>query len=166
MYTVIRPWTLSDNKELAAVINNPHILNNLRDGLPYPYTERDAAEFISSVLDADKSSLFAFTISHNGHCAGSITVTRNVNVRRLTGELGYYVRRTLLGPWTSHTSSVRNLRLCIHKQQYHPDLCRAILHITLPPAGCLRSAGSAAKEYCATMSLKMAKYTIPCSTHD
>ena len=97
MYTVIRPWTLSDFKELAAVINNPHILNNLRDGLPYPYTERDAAEFISSVLDADKSSLFAFTISRNGHCAGSITVTRNVNVHRLTGELGYYVAEPCWG---------------------------------------------------------------------
>lgn len=38
----IRGWKLSDAKDLARALNNKHILDNLRDGLPYPYTEADA----------------------------------------------------------------------------------------------------------------------------
>ncbi len=44
----IRKWQLSDAKDLAAMLSNRNILNNLRDGLPYPYTEDDAADYIKS----------------------------------------------------------------------------------------------------------------------
>ena len=42
----IREWKIEDKSELAGNLNNMNILNNLRDGLPYPYTEADAEEFI------------------------------------------------------------------------------------------------------------------------
>lgn len=32
-------------KDLTDAISNPKIQNNLRDGLPYPYTEKDAEEY-------------------------------------------------------------------------------------------------------------------------
>lgn len=35
----IRQWRLSDAKDLAAALSNQKVLNNLRDGLPYPYTD-------------------------------------------------------------------------------------------------------------------------------
>ena len=35
----IRKWKLSDAKDLAAAISNKKVQDNLRDGLPYPYTE-------------------------------------------------------------------------------------------------------------------------------
>ena len=38
----IRQWRLSDAKDLAAALSNQKVLNNLRDGLPYPYREQDA----------------------------------------------------------------------------------------------------------------------------
>lgn len=38
MLCTLRPWRMTDSPQLAAIINNPNILNNLRDGLPYPYT--------------------------------------------------------------------------------------------------------------------------------
>lgn len=40
----LRKWRLSDAKDLANALSNRKVLNNLRDGLPYPYTEKDAAE--------------------------------------------------------------------------------------------------------------------------
>lgn len=42
----IRKWKLTDAKELAVAISNQKIQDNLRDGLPYPYTENDAEEYI------------------------------------------------------------------------------------------------------------------------
>ena len=38
MKCVLRKWRLSDAKDLAAALNNKRILENLRDGLPFPYT--------------------------------------------------------------------------------------------------------------------------------
>ena len=38
----IREWRIGDKTALAQNLNNPKVLNNLRDGLPYPYTEKDA----------------------------------------------------------------------------------------------------------------------------
>ena len=35
----IRKWKLSDAKDLAMTLSNKKIQDNLRDGLPYPYTE-------------------------------------------------------------------------------------------------------------------------------
>ena len=37
MNCILRKWRLSDAKDLAAMLNNKKILNNLWDGLPYPY---------------------------------------------------------------------------------------------------------------------------------
>ncbi len=50
----IRKWELSDAKDLAAALSNKKVQDNLRDGLPYPYTEQDGKEFISAMLSADE----------------------------------------------------------------------------------------------------------------
>ena len=57
MSCVLRKWRMSDAKDLAAALNNEKILNNLRDGLPFPYTEQDASDYIASMLAADGLSL-------------------------------------------------------------------------------------------------------------
>lgn len=44
MRCTLREWRLSDVKDLANALSNKNILNNLRDGLPYPYTEKDAKD--------------------------------------------------------------------------------------------------------------------------
>jgi hypothetical protein len=67
----IRPWQLSDAADVATIINNKKIQDNLRDGIPYPYTMNDGKEFISSMLSAETSSTFAFAITLNGNLVGS-----------------------------------------------------------------------------------------------
>ena len=49
----IRKWRREDSADLAKVLNNKKILDNLRDGLPFPYTEKDAEEFSEAMLAAD-----------------------------------------------------------------------------------------------------------------
>lgn len=93
----LRKWRLSDAKELAAALNNKHILNNLRDGLPYPYTERDAREYIIAMLSANKNDTFAYAITIDDRAVGSIGAFRQGNIHRQTAELGYYLAEEYWG---------------------------------------------------------------------
>ena len=84
----IRKWELSDAKDLAIALSNKKIQDNLRDGLPYPYAEKDGADFISAMLSADENDTFAFAIMADSKVAGSIG-GRQGNIHRRTAELGY-----------------------------------------------------------------------------
>lgn len=97
MVCKIRKWELSDAKDLARALSNQKIQDNLRDGLPYPYTEKDGAEFISSMLSADQNDTFAFAITVEGKAVGSIGVFRQANIHRQTAELGYYLAEEYWG---------------------------------------------------------------------
>ena len=46
MNLTIRKWKINDKSNLAINLNNLKVLNNLRDGLSYPYTEKDAEDII------------------------------------------------------------------------------------------------------------------------
>ena len=87
----IRKWELSDAKDLAAALSNKKVQDNLRDGLPYPYTEQDGKEFISAMLSADENETFAFAIMVDDKVVGSICIFRQGNIHRQTAELGYYI---------------------------------------------------------------------------
>lgn len=87
----IRAWKRSDRERLAELLNNPKILNNLRDGLPYPYTPADAEDYITAMQSADRNSTFAFAIALDDLVIGSIGVFRRDNIHFRTAELGYYI---------------------------------------------------------------------------
>lgn len=70
MGCVLRKWRLSDAKDLAAALNNERILNHLRDGLPHPYTEQDAQDYISAMLSSDENDTFAYAITLNDRAIG------------------------------------------------------------------------------------------------
>ena len=93
----IRPWILEDAADLAEALNNKNIQNNLRDGLPYPYTESDALDFIQAMLNSDKDATYAFAIVFDGKVVGSIGVFRQNNIHRLTAEMGYYIAEPFWG---------------------------------------------------------------------
>lgn len=93
----LRPWKMEYAMNLAEAINNKNVLDNLRDGIPYPYTKADAEEFISSVMNADKSSTFAFAIVCGSKAVGSIGVFRQDNIHFRTAEMGYYIAEPYWG---------------------------------------------------------------------
>ncbi len=97
MVCKIRKWKLSDAAALAVAISNKKILNNLRDGLPYPYTEKDGADFISDMLSANEDETFAFAITVDNNVIGNIGVFRQENIHRQTAELGYYISEEYWG---------------------------------------------------------------------
>ena len=55
----IRKWRIEDKSDLAINLNNLKVLNNLRDGLPYPYTEDDAEDYIQIMHSAYSRRGFA-----------------------------------------------------------------------------------------------------------
>ena len=93
----IRKWELSDAKDLAAALSNKKVQDNLRDGLPYPYTEQDGKEFISAMLSADENETFAFAIVVDDKVVGSIGIFRQGNIHSQTAELGYYIAEEYWG---------------------------------------------------------------------
>ena len=93
----IRKWKLSDAKDLASALSNTKIQDNLRDGLPYPYTEQDGVDYISAMLSADENETFAFAITIDGKAIGSIGVFRQGNIHRPTADLGYCISEEYWG---------------------------------------------------------------------
>ncbi len=91
MIVKIRKWELSDAKDLALALSNKEIQNNLRDGLPYPYTEQDGKDYISAMLSANENETFAFAVTADNKVIGSIGVFRQENIHKRTAELGYRV---------------------------------------------------------------------------
>jgi len=45
---VLRPWSIKDADRLAVIANNKKIFDNLRDGLPNPYSLSDAHDWLNS----------------------------------------------------------------------------------------------------------------------
>ena len=102
----IREWQIEDADNLASVINNKKIQDNLRDGLPYPYTVENAKEYITSMLSADKDETYAFAITVDDKAIGSIGVFRCNNIHFRSGEMGYYIAESYWGKGIG-TSAVR-----------------------------------------------------------
>jgi len=93
----IRKWEMSDARDLAEALSNTKVQDNLRDGLPYPYTEQDGKDFISDMLAADENKTFAFAVTADSKVIGSIGVFRQQNIHRQTAELGYYIAEEYWG---------------------------------------------------------------------
>lgn len=108
MDCVLRKWRLTDAKDLAAALNNEKILNILRDGLPFPYTEKDAADYITAMLSADENSTFAYAITLDDRAIGSIGAFRQSNIHCKTAELGYYLAEEYWGKGIM-TNSIKQL---------------------------------------------------------
>lgn len=107
----IREWRLEDAADLAEMLNNKKILDNLRDGLPYPYTRKDAEEYITAMRQADKKETFAFATTVDDSVVGSIGVFRCGNIHFRTAEMGYYIGEPFWGKGIA-TSAVK--QACRH----------------------------------------------------
>lgn len=62
----LRKWDIRDADALCAIISNKRVQNNLRDGIPYPYTKADAEFFITEMQQADPACICAFATTVDG----------------------------------------------------------------------------------------------------
>ena len=86
----LREWQLSDAVSLAENANNINIWNNVRDALPYPYSEEDGREYIEMTLSQPKpATLLAIVV--DGKAVGSIGIFLREDVERISAELGYFI---------------------------------------------------------------------------
>ena len=112
MICKIRKWKLSDAKDLAIALSNRKVQDNLRDGLPYPYTEQDGKDYISDMLSANEDDTFAFAITVDNKVVGSIGVFRQGNIHRQIAELGYYIAEEYWGKGIM-TEAVKQICECV-----------------------------------------------------
>ena len=149
MECVIRKWRLEDSRSLAENLSNRKVLDNLRDGLPYPYTEEDAEAYISAMLAADPGESFAFAVTVDDVAIGSIGAFRRGNIHRRTAELGYYIGEPYWGKGLM-TSAVRQLcayvfdnsdilRLFAEPFSYNIGSCRVLEKAGFQYEGTMRS---------------------------
>ena len=88
---------MEDVENLTLILSNKKVQENLRDGLPYPYTIEDAKEYISSMLSADENQTYAFAITIDDRAVGSIAVSRLSNIHFRTAEMGYCIAESYWG---------------------------------------------------------------------
>ena len=75
--------------------NNRKIWLNLRDRFPYPYTKRDAATFLRSVVGHDPETMFAIEVGDQA--VGGIGFMLQQDVERVSAEIGYWLGEPFWG---------------------------------------------------------------------
>lgn len=124
----LRLWAKADIPVLAKYLNNKKIWDKCRDSLPYPYTEKDAEQFISFVEKQSEQNNYCIEINHEA--AGNISFIKGTDVERYSAELGYWLAepywnqgimteaiKQAIEDYLSHTDTVR-----IHANVYENNL--------------------------------------------
>lgn len=147
MEITLRKWKAEDAKELAEILNNPNILKNLGDGVPYPYTEADALDYINKMLNEDENSVFVYAVCSDGKAVGNVGAFRQSNINFRTAKLGYYLGESYWGK-NIMTEAVR--QLCTNLFQ-KTDLLRIYAELFSYNTGSRRVLEKSGFEYEGTM---------------
>jgi len=107
MNVVLREWKKSDAAALAKIANNKKIWDNVRDRLPFPYTKKDAKEWLT-LVKKQKEPATTFCVEADGELAGSIGITLKEDVFRKTAEIGYFVGEEYWGKGIA-TEAIRQM---------------------------------------------------------
>jgi len=91
----LRPWHLSDLKNLVEYANNWNIAKNLTDKFPYPYTESNGREFIALATKGKPIHIFAIDIE--GKAVGGIGIHPQEDIHKRNAELGYWLAEPYWG---------------------------------------------------------------------
>ncbi len=87
--TVIRPLDDKDAVSIAENANNIKIWNSMRDYIPYPYSLKDANEFIACAKN--KKPVQDFAIIVDGTAAGCIGYIPGPDIERISAEVGFWI---------------------------------------------------------------------------
>jgi [ribosomal protein S5]-alanine N-acetyltransferase len=87
---VLRPWSRKDARQLAVIADNKKIADNLRDGFPFPYSFKDAEEWLNIILPENNPPRF-FAIIFDNLLVGSIGIVSKSDIYRKNFEIGYFL---------------------------------------------------------------------------
>jgi RimJ/RimL family protein N-acetyltransferase len=93
---ILRPWTISDAPQLALIADNKKITDNLRDGIPYPYTLKDAFNWLNIILPENNPPRF-FAIVIDKQVVGSIGIVSKSDIYIKNFEIGFFVSENSWG---------------------------------------------------------------------
>ena len=148
MRVYIRPFRIEDAADVATALNNKNVQDNLRDGIPFPYHEQDAMDYIQTVLFSDPHTRYDFAIVADDRVVGSVGIYRLDNVHRYTAEMGYYIAEPYWGKGIT-TEAVRQacayifdntdiLRVFAEPYAYNTASCRVLEKAGFQYEGLLR----------------------------
>ena len=86
----LEKWSQEDKFRLNALCNSID-RSFLSDRIPYPYTDRDAEDWLSMVSELDGKEGIFRAIKHGGRIIGNISVEKKTDIYRLDGEIGYFL---------------------------------------------------------------------------
>jgi ribosomal-protein-alanine N-acetyltransferase len=143
----IRPWASHDAPALVKYANHRQIWLNLRDGFAHPYTLNDAQAFLERACRQNPPAVCAIATAHEA--IGSIGVSPNQDVHRLTAEMGYWLAEPYWGQGIM-TEAVTKFAdyafeqfglVRIYAEPYAPNAasCRVLEHAGFELEGRLRS---------------------------
>lgn len=119
----IRAWKTADSNSLVKAANHADISKTLRDGFPFPYTEKDADAGIS--LCKDKAPITTFAIVAENIVAGSIGFVLKDNIYRKNAEIGYWLGKPF---WNKEIATEAVRQIVYHIFSRH-DIARVYAEV-------------------------------------
>jgi ribosomal-protein-alanine N-acetyltransferase len=92
---MLRPPTDYDIPKIAKLANNKKVWDNLRDYMPYPYSESDASSFVNQVKNENPAVTFA--IEYNNEFCGFTGLKLQTDVYKKSAEIGYWLGEPFWG---------------------------------------------------------------------
>ncbi|MBS1667574.1 MAG: GNAT family N-acetyltransferase [Bacteroidetes bacterium] len=119
----IRAWEKTDIDLLAGLANNPYISSKLRDGFPFPYTKKDAEEWVGMIAVMVPPTQFA--VIADGQLVGAIGFIIKENVYRKNVEIGYWIGE----PFWNQGIASEAIRLLVDHIFLHFDIVRVYAEV-------------------------------------
>jgi RimJ/RimL family protein N-acetyltransferase len=119
----LRSWEWRDRDAIVRHANNRKVSLNLRDRFPYPYTDRDARNWLDAVIGLEPETNFAIDVA--GEAVGGIGYTMQYDVARRSAEIGYWLGE---GFWGRGIATEALIAVTDHAFANH-DLCRVFAHV-------------------------------------
>ena len=119
----VRSWDWRDRDAIVRHANNRNVWRNLRDRFPYPYTDRDARNWLECIVDHQPETNFAISVA--GKAVGGIGFILQPDVARRSAEIGYWLGE---GFWRRGIATEAVIAVTDHAFANH-DLCRVYAHV-------------------------------------
>jgi RimJ/RimL family protein N-acetyltransferase len=119
----VRSWEWRDRDAIVRHANNRKVSINLRDRFPYPYTARDARNWLDAVIDHKPETNFAIDVG--GEAAGGIGFTPQFDVGRRSAEIGYWLGEQFWGRGIATEALIAVTEYAFANF----DLCRLYAHV-------------------------------------
>ena len=119
----VRSWQWRDRDAIVRYANNRKVSINLRDRFPYPYTARDARNWLDVVVDQKPLTDFAIDVA--GEAVGGIGFTPQHDVERRSAEIGYWLGEEFWGRGIATEALVA----VTDRAFSNYDVCRLYAHV-------------------------------------